>query len=288
MNLPFSRLLATVAVCTLMMGCDSQNQNAASSASNDASQTAVASESQPIVANVSSNLPDNAPILNVVTVGKTKPFSFTEANGSVTGLDVDVISKVAETQGFKVQFHKKPWAQLFQVVDAGQYDLAISGISYTDERAEKYALSDSYALNPSIIMFTDAGLQDKVKGLNNLADLRVGVLIDSKHAKQMANVAKKELRTYNSTYLLFTSLLKGETDAILQDGLLLTQMAKENTDRKMYSVAYEGEEEPSAKLVILMKKGNTDLQGKINAGLKQAKEDGSLAKIQEKWIGTAK
>lgn len=286
MNLPFSRLLAAVAVCTVMAGCDSQNS--AAPTTNDASKPAVASESQTVSAVSNSHLPADAPILNVVTVGKTKPFSFTEADGSVTGLDVDVISKVAETQGFKVQFHKKPWAQLFQVVDAGQYDLAISGISYTNERAEKYALSDSYALNPSIIMFADAGLQDKVKGLNNLADLRVGVLIDSKHAKQMANVAKKELRTYNSTYLLFTSLLKKETDAILQDGLLLQQIAKDHPQQKMYSVAYEGEEEPSAKLVILMKKDNTDLQGKINAGLKQAKEDGSLAKIHEKWIGTAK
>lgn len=285
MNLPFSRLLAAVAVCTLMAGCDSQNS---ATPKNDASKPAVASESQATVATPNSNLPANAPVLNVLTVGKTKPFSFTEADGSVTGLDVDIMTKVAETQGFKVQFHKKPWIQLFQLVDAGQYDLAISGISYTDERAEKYALSDSYAVNPSIIMFADTSLQDKIKGLNNLADLRVGVLDGSKHAKQMANLPKKELRTYNSTYLLFTSLLKGETDAILQDGLLLQQMAKDYPQRKMYSVAYESDTEPSAQLVILMKKDNTDLQGKINAGLKQAKEDGSLAKIHEKWIGTAK
>lgn len=286
MNLPFSRLLAAVAVCTVMAGCDSQNS--AAPTTNDASKPAVASESQTVSVVSNSHLPADAPILNVVTVGKTKPFSFTEADGSVTGLDIDIMTKVAETQGFKVQFHKKPWIQLFQLVDAGQYDLAISGISYTDERAEKYALSDSYAVNPSIIMFADTSLQDKIKGLNNLADLRVGVLDGSKHAKQMANLPKKELRTYNSTYLLFTSLLKGETDAILQDGLLLQQMAKDYPQRKMYSVAYESDTEPSAQLVILMKKDNTDLQGKINAGLKQAKEDGSLAKIQEKWIGTAK
>ena len=283
-----SRLLMVAGICVGLAGCGDSGSaptpQAASTASSAAdNKKAIGGETSAAPA---TNLPDTAPVVKVVTTGKTRPLSFTDSNGSVAGFDIDVITKIGEVQGFKVQFHKRPWQMLFSDVETKQNDLAISGISYTNERAEKYALSDSYAINQSELMFLDASLKDKVKDLKSLkyvTGLRVGALDGSKHAKQLANAGITDIKTYKTTYLLFTSLLRKETDVVAQDGILLNQLAKE-FKQPAYTVVYEKKEEPSAQLVILMAKDNEKLRASVNEGLAKIKQNGELAKIQQKWL----
>lgn len=286
----FSRLLMTVAVCTALTACGdktpSNQVNQASAPADKASAPSTALSHAPQV-----NLPDNAPTITVVTTGKTRPFSYTEENGSVAGLDVDVISKIGEAQGFRVQIHKRPWQNLFTDVEAGHYQMAISGISFTPERNEKYSLSNSYALNPSILMYTNPEYEAKIKDLRSLKsipNLAVGVLDGSKHMKQMTEAGVGNLVTYKTTYLLFGGLLKNEVGVIAQDGLLLQQMAKDHAQgKKIHTFTYEKDTEPSAQLVILMKKENTELLQKVNDGLAKIQENGELAKIHAKWLNSA-
>lgn len=282
---PFSRLLMAVAVCAMLSACgdNKPNPQAASAADKSASATVTPESTTPSV-----NLPDNAPVVTVVTTGKTRPFSYTEENGSVAGMDVDVITKIGETQGFRVQIHKRPWQNLFSDVEAGQYQLAISGISYTPDRAEKYNLSESYALNPSILMFTNSELEGKIKdlkSLRNIPNLSVGVLDGSKHMKQMTEAGVTNLTPYKTTYLLFGGLLKNEVSVIAQDGLLLQQIAKDHAKgQKIHTFTYENEKEPSAQLVILARKDNQALMDSVNMGLAKIKDNGELNKIHAKWI----
>lgn len=281
----FSRLLIAAAICSLMTACGDTKPNN-NTQPTPASDTATTNTTVSAVAEPPA-LPDDAPVINVVTTGKTLPFSFTNTDGSVTGMDAEVITRIGQLQGFKVQFHKKPWQNLFSSIESHQYDLAISGISYTPERAEKYALSESYALNPSTLMFTDSTLSEKITSLNSLAnmpDLKIGVLEGSKHAKQLADAGVSNVKNYKTTYLLFTGLLRKDSDVIAQDGLLLHQLAKEHPEPKTYTFAYENEQEPSAQLVMAMAKDNTQLHESVNQGLAKMKEDGSLQAIQNKWI----
>lgn len=46
----------------------------------------------------------------------------------------------------------------------------------------------------------------------------------------------------------------------------------------------EPESEPSAQLVVVMAKGNTALQQKVNSGIRRLKESGELQQIKEKWL----
>lgn len=292
MMLHFSRLLTTT-LCIAIVGCgDSGRQTSSNVSPSPSASSVTAGEQTPDTATdtneasaTSSNLPDGAPILKVVTAGKTQPLSYTDNDGSVIGLDADVITRIGEIQGFKVQLHKKPWKDLFSNVADGQYDLAISGISYTPEREQKYALSNSYASSPSELMFSDSNLSHKIKDLKSLvgSNLNIGVLEGSKQAKQLSNAGVTNIKTYKTTYLLFTSLLRKETDVIAQDSILLNELAKKQK-QPFYTVVYENESEPSAQLVILMAKENEKLRDSINEGLAKIKQNGELAKMQQKWI----
>ncbi|WII90827.1 substrate-binding periplasmic protein [Kingella negevensis] len=286
----FKKLLLVSAMSTVLAACGGSEQASSSStaqpAQAEAQKASAPANNVPVAAdNYVSPLPANAPTVNVATVGKTLPFSFSDNAGQLIGMDVDVIRKIGEEAGFKVQFHKKPWVNMLDSVETGESDLAISGISYTDEREKKYAISNSYAFNPSSLMFIREDLNGKVKDLSSLEGLTVGVLGESKQDSQItaANKAKSIVR-YNSTYLLFTGMLKKEVDVIAQDSLLLNQLAKTNTEYKTFSVNYENESEPSARLVILVNKDKVQLRDDINKALAKIKEDGTLAKIEEKWL----
>lgn len=282
----FSRLLMAAAVCTVLTACSDSAPSNSTPPSSDKQASSASTTGTSNIPQV--NLPANAPVVTVVTTGKTRPFSYTEKNGSVAGLDIDVISKIGEAQGFRVQVHKRPWQNLFTDVEAGHYQIAISGISFTPERAEKYNLSQSYALNPSILMYTNGDYTSKIKdlkSLKNIPQVSVGVLDGSKHMKQMTEAGVRNLKTYKTTYLLFGGLLKDEVNVIAQDGLLLQQMAKEHAQGKqIHTFTYEKSEEPSAQLVVLMRKDNTELLQKVNEGLDKIKANGELAKIHAKWL----
>ncbi|MDK4533751.1 substrate-binding periplasmic protein [Kingella kingae] len=292
MQLSTKKILLSSALCLMLSACGGESQTAAPAAPADTKPTAAASsvpatENKNLVDDYVSPLPANAPVINVATTSKTLPFSFSATNGGVVGMDTDVIRKIGEAEGFKVQFHKRNWQTLFTDVDEGTYDLAISGISYSDDRAAKYALSDSYATNASVMMFKDEALVSKLKTLGDTAGLRVGTLDGSKHATQIkeAGVAK-EILPYKTTFLLFGGLMKNEVDVILQDRLLLQQYVKNNPNEKLHIVAYEADNLPEAQLVMVMKKGNTELQARVNKGLATIKQNGELDKIRDKWLGT--
>lgn len=71
-----------------------------------------------------SALPDDAPVIKVATTGTQPPFSFQDEYGNMIGIDIDAIRAIGEHAGFKVEFYKEPWQNVFPSVVAGQRDIS--------------------------------------------------------------------------------------------------------------------------------------------------------------------
>ncbi|GAA0309343.1 substrate-binding periplasmic protein [Psychrobacter aestuarii] len=231
-----------------------------------------------------SSLPADAPVLKVATTGTTPPFSFQDDYGNMQGIDIDSIRAIGEKEGFKVEFYKEAWQDMFDSVESGERDIGIAGISYNDERATKYGLSEPYYFNPAAIMYAKDNL-----AINSLADLQgknVTAMAQSKsynHVEQMGGY--KTLNSQPTAFLLYEDLVQGKTDAILHDLPILQYTAKNHPEHKVNIVAYEGADNPAAQQVILMAKGNDELINKVNNGITKLKADGTFAKIGERWLG---
>ena len=229
-------------------------------------------------------LPDSAPVLKVATTGTTPPFSFQDDYGNMQGIDIDSIRAIGEEEGFKVEFYKETWQNMFDSVEAGTRDLAIAGISYKDERDTKYGLSQPYFFNPAAIMYIEPDM--KVNSLDDLAGKKVAAMEGSKSYDQAAAMGKAgSLTTQKTAFLLYEDLVQGNADAILHDLPILQYTAKNHPEQKVKIVAYEGEDNPAAQQVILMAKGNTQLIDKINDGISKLKADGKFKEIEARWLG---
>lgn len=231
-----------------------------------------------------SKLPDTAPTIKVATTGTMPPFSFQDDYGNMQGIDIDAIRAIGEEQGFKVEFYKETWQNMFDSVESGGRDLAVSGISYKDDRAVKYGLSVPYFFNPSAMMYSNTDL--KLNSLEDLGGLHVAGMEGAKPAEQLKEIGKYgELSTRTTAFLLFEDLMQDKVDVILHDLPILQYTAKTHPEYKVTIVPYEGEDTPSAQQVVLMAKGNTKLINTVNEGITKLKAEGTFKEIEERWLG---
>lgn len=234
--------------------------------------------------NFVSQLPNTAPVIKVATTGTMPPFSFQDDYGNMQGIDIDSIRAIGEEQGFKVEFYKETWQNMFDSVESGNRDLAISGISYKTDRDERYGLSKPYFFNPSAIMYAKNNLT--INGLSDLKGLHVAGMEGTKQVDQVREMGGySELSTTTTTFLLFEDLMQDKVDAIVQDLPLLQYTAANHSDHKVVIVPYEDENNPSAQQVILMAKGNAKLINSVNEGVTKLKEKGKFKEIEQKWLG---
>src|SRR3954463_2885823 len=71
------------------------------------------------------------------------PFEY-EEDGVRKGIDIDIINAIAEDQDFKIEFSPMDFGGIIPAMQANQLDVAIAGMSITEERKKIVDFSDSY------------------------------------------------------------------------------------------------------------------------------------------------
>lgn len=223
-------------------------------------------------------------VLRVATYTKMPPFAYIGKNHDLVGIDIDVIKSIAKHEGYTLKFAVMPWNMLFGSVVSGENDLAIAGISYSHERAEKYGLSKSYLFVPAAIMYSDWG--QPVKGLEDLKGKVVSGIRGAKQVKQMQDLGgAKEIFESKSIFLSFREMALGNVDAIFEDMQVLEYLKKTYPEYPFEIVAYEDEKVPESQQVIMVKKDNIALLAMINRNIDRLIKSGEMKKIEERWLG---
>lgn len=262
-----------------LFGCSNTNNATTQKTANTSNAEAAEHED-----NFVSKLPDSAPTLKVAMTGTLPPFSFQDDYGNMQGTDVDSIRAIGEEQGFKVEFYKETWQNMFDSVESGERDLAISGISYKDDRAVKYGLSTPYFYNPATIMYLKGNLN--IKSLDDIKGMKTGTLEGSKEEDTLKEMGSSvELFSEPTVFLAYENLVQGKTDVLLYDLPVLQYTVKSHPEYEVELVPYEAPDAPSAQQVILMAKGNTKLINNINEGIAKLKAKGTFKEIEEHWLG---
>ena len=124
--------------------------------------------------------------------------------------------------------------------------------------------------------------QVEVSSVDDLKDLTIGVQTgttgDSYASDAVAN--DSQMKRYNKGADAIQALKTGKIDAVVIDSLPAQKFVDANDDLKIVENIWEPEE-----YAICLKKGNTELTEKMNAAIKELKEDGTLDKIMANYIG---
>ena len=211
------------------------------------------------------------------------PFDFKDDKGQITGFDVELLQAIAANQGFSVNFVSNARNTLFDSLGAGNYQILAACLGMSAERLAKSEMSEPYAFAPNVIMGKQGG---SAKVLADLKDSKVATQEGSYTHEALKQAQVGKIVAEPSLYDAYTAFLRGDADYVVGDAGVLSyhnNAMKEDERVKTYTAVYDPSED--VRVGFAVQKGNTELIGKINAGLKAIKADGTYDKIYAKWFG---
>jgi len=216
--------------------------------------------------------------IQVVTDATWPPFeSVNEQTKEVEGFDIDIMDAIAKNQNLEIEYINVGWDPLLAGMAQGTYDMAISCITITAERAEDMLFSDPYYTAGQIVV---VGKDNTTfTGRENLTG-NVGAQLGTTGAMEVEKLTGVTLRNYDEIGMAFQDLMNGQISAVICDSPVAYGYVNKNQD-KLKTV---GEMFTTESYGIALAKGKTDLLKKINAGLKAIKAEGLIDQYAKKWL----
>ncbi|MGX7164378.1 amino acid ABC transporter substrate-binding protein/permease [Enterococcus massiliensis] len=209
------------------------------------------------------------------------PFEFKNEENEYVGIDVDLMKRAAELQGFNIKFNFIGFSGALQALEGNQADGMIAGMSITDERKESFDFSTPY-FESGIQVAVKEG-NKSIKSYDDLKDKKVGAKIGTESADFLE--ANKDnygytIKLYDAADQLYESVKGGQIDAMMDDypviGYAISNGQKLTTPIKRESGGEYG---------FAVKKGqNPELLEMFNEGIAEMKRTGEYEDILAKYI----
>ena len=191
----------------------------------------------------------------VATESEFAPFEFKSlVNGKDTlvGADIELAKAIGKKLGVKVEFSVMSFDNVLASVQSGKADIAIAGISVTDERKKVYDFSDSYYTSENVVIVK----KDKVNDFTSVVSLA-------------------------SNGEMINELKSGQIQAVVLEKAIAEGYIAQNDDLTLAS--FNLKSDGSDAYAVAIRKGSDDLLKEINAVIKETKESGKF----DQWLKEA-
>ena len=218
----------------------------------------------------------------IATEGDWSPWTYEDETGTLVGFDVEVAQAIAAKLGVEAKFIETPWEGIFAGLDDGRYDIAANGVEVTDERAEKYDFSETYAfLRTALVVRGD---NEDIKGFEDLAGKKTVNSIGSTYM-DLAESFGAQATGVSTLDLTLENVLNGRADATLNAELSIYDYLAARPDANIKIVALT---EEASQVAIPVRKGedSQSLLAAIDAAIIELREEGTLAAISEKYFSS--
>ena len=229
-------------------------------------------------------------VLKVALSPDFAPMEFVDTSkkgqDSYVGFDVSLAKFVAEEMGMELEILPMGFNACQVAVETGSVDMAISGFSWTETRAENYNLSDYYYAGDNeteqvlLIRSADA---DKYKAAEDFAGLDVG----AQNASLQMQLVTEQLTDANPITIgdIGTGVLElqnGNIEALAVAKGNASMIISSNPDLAICSWEFDVKAEYEAN-VVLVTKGEDELLAVVNEALAKAYADG----LYGEWYNAA-
>jgi glutamate transport system substrate-binding protein len=204
-----------------------------------------------------------------------------------TGLDVDVATYIAKELGHDaadIQWVQSPSAQRETLISTGQVDMVVATYSITDARKEKISFAGPYFIaGQDLLVRAD---DSTITGPETLTGKKLCSVTGSTSAQKVKDkypgVQLQEFGTYSECVAALVS--KG-VDALTTDNTILAGYASQAQYKGKLKVV--GKTFSEERYGVGIKKGDTELCGKINAALDKMVADGAWEKALNDTVGAS-
>ena len=263
----------TVAALALTACGGSSSTASSAAASSVASSAAASSEAASAAADVTTV---EAGKLTMATNATFPPYEMTTDNGTIEGIDVDTAQAIADKLGLELQIDDMDFDAALLSVQQGKADIAMAGITVTDERKAVMAFSDSYATGIQSIIVPEGS---DIASPDDLAGKKIGTQRGTTgYIYCSDDFGDENVVAYDDGLTAVQALNNGQVDAVVIDNAPAKEFVAANPGLVILDTSYAEED-----YAIGMAKGSS-LEDAVNAALEELKADGTLQSIVDKYI----
>ena len=227
--------------------------------------------------------------LHMSTEAGFPPYEMTADDGGYKGtgfegIDVEVAGAIAEKLGLELVVDDMGFDAALTAVQQGQSDIAMAGITVTDERLEVMDFSDSYATGVQVVI-----VREDSPAIQSIDDLDSAAMIGTQKATtgylycsdtpENGGYGEDHVIAFDTGALAVMALVNGQVDCVVIDNEPAKSYVAENPGLEILDTEFAVED-----YAIGFAKGNDALKDAVNAAMKELKDDGTFQKIVDKYI----
>ena len=216
-----------------------------------------------------------------------EPFESKTASGEIVGFDVDIANALCEQIKRRCVFVESEWDSIIPGLQAKKFDVIVSSMSITPERARVVDFTKRYYKTPSAIVVKKSVKYD---GPASLKGMKIGVLKASTQEKWALGELKPAGVTvvpYQSQNQVYLDIQAGRIDGTVADKVEVNGGFLRKPEGKDYG--YAGPDQYDAKyygegIGIALRKGQGDLKKQLNEAIDAIRANGTYARIAKKYF----
>lgn len=222
----------------------------------------------------------------VLTSSGYAPYEMVDTSGKLTGFDIELMEAIAEELGFVIEWKDVDFDGIVASLQSGKADIAIAGLTPTEERKEMVDFSEYYyQLTDELtnVFLFDAN-NFELNSLEGLAGLTVGAQIGTVQESYLESVKDTygfdiDLRSTNT--MIVEEIKAGRIDVLMVEQEIATSILELNTSLSTVGIATSLDLETGN--AIAFAKGSIYLED-VNKALEILKENGELDRLIAKWF----
>ncbi|MGE5175445.1 MAG: transporter substrate-binding domain-containing protein [Hyphomicrobiales bacterium] len=216
------------------------------------------------------------------------PFEMLDPSGAMIGFDIDMARHVARLVGddVKVEFVKSDWDPIIANLNAGKFDVIMSGMTRTPQRALRCAFTDPYFTTGQTLL-----VNRRMHPPGSIPDVSVldrpGVVISTRLGTTGEIVARKlfhraTIRTMDSEADAALEVEAGRADVMVFDQPYVAIRAKQSAGRTWARLEPFTHEE----LAMAVRRDDLELRDWLNLAIQDLRASGAWDSLYTKWFVT--
>ena len=197
-------------------------------------------------------------------------------DGKVVGIEVEILELICKELGYEIEFAQIAFENVIPGVQSGKYDLGVSGISVTPDRAENVLFTDPYCLAAQcIVVKADSTITSKADLTGKKISVQAGTTAEE---FCIGEYGVDFIDSYEANADAKTALITGKVQAWVVDDLTAAEMCKGDS-----SVKILGEHMTTEPYAFAFNFDDEVLCMKFNAEIEKLIENGKIAEIFAKY-----
>jgi ABC-type amino acid transport substrate-binding protein len=215
--------------------------------------------------------------LKVGTDATYPPFETVDpTTGQVSGFEIDLIRALAEQIPAKVEFVVVPFDGIIPGLKTGKYDLVISAMTITKERAAQILFTKPYTIAGQSIVVR-AG-ENKVAGPADLVGKKIGCQLATTGELEAKKIARSQVVSFDTIGAAFRDLENGNLDGAIADTPTARIFIHDHATLKL-----AGEPLTREEFGMAVRPSDRTLAEGINQALDKLRAGGEMRTIEERW-----